>query len=1192
MLYDLEINQKLFGGYVMLMNLERWVLLLLFYCLLGCTDSSSHSNDKTEKDLSFLQSNSYITISNATVKAGESISVKLMLRDQDGTSYVPSADESITVIFTCVGGTSQGTFGAVENLHDGTFLAEFTGKIAGTATEIVATINGSSFANSPPSVTVLHGPAQLIVFSNQPASTAEGSILTTQPSIAIKDAFGNTVTSGADSTAFISMSLSSGSGSLLGTTTVVAVLGVATWSDLKIDTYGTKILMATKPDMTLLGGTNILTSNSDSFINIGTISLTQSTLVVASNSVTVGSSVSVILTAKDSLGTPIPNQVFRFAVSGGSNVVTQPESSTDSLGQSVGSLSSTMAEQKTISVTTPTSLSSLSVSVNFVSVPTKLSFSLPSSAKSTLCTSGIVISTKDNANSLAAPTSTVHISLNSTNGAFYSDANCTNAISTVDINTGNSSASIYYRGSILGNDLLSATASGLSAASENLFVKGVLKVAAGDFHSCAMMNDGSVYCWGYNYWGQLGQGHTNELAVPSIVPALTGVVDLVAGYGHTCALISGGTVKCWGRNLEGQLGQGNTTSLSSPTLISGLVNVSAISTSTTAYHTCAVISDGSAKCWGYNSSGQLGNGGTTNVTSPTLVTSANNIVSVVVLNASSCFLAQDGSVKCVGLGTSGQLGDGNGTSNVNLVTVLGLDGSSSSNKASSIYGASSTMCATKTDGNYLCWGGNSYSMLGDGTGTNRNSPVSVNYGGSVRTMSIGALHKLVVLTDGTLKVSGGNRSGQLGLNFSTIATVNIATTVSTYTNVVSAVAGTEHSCIVFQNGTVKCFGANSNFQLGGGVRSGSLVPVQATQFSDISSVSVDSYSMCVLKTNGTGQCVGWNQANQLGSGSANSSTSPVNVSSLSNAVSISSGGNIHSCAVLSTGGLSCWGYNSSGQLGDGTTTSRNLATPVNFGASPPSVVKVATGNAHTCSVMSDFTVRCWGSGGSGQLGNGGTSNSSSPVIVSGIDASSDDKKAIDIAAGYAHNCATMLSGSVKCWGAGSSGQLGNGSSNTQTTPVSVTGITNAVQTSTGLYHTCAVLQGGAMKCWGNNSYGQLGNATYTSGTSPVSVTSVSTATLSYAGFYNTCALLQGGSVKCWGMGFLGQLGNGTNVMTQSTPVDVSGLTQVTSLSGGGYGGTHICAVRSDNSLWCWGRNDSSQSGIVRDYSAIDLSNAF
>jgi alpha-tubulin suppressor-like RCC1 family protein len=76
------------------------------------------------------------------------------------------------------------------------------------------------------------------------------------------------------------------------------------------------------------------------------------------------------------------------------------------------------------------------------------------------------------------------------------------------------------------------------------------------------------------------------------------------------------------------------------------------------------------------------------------------------------------------------------------------------------------------------------------------------------------------------------------------------------------------------------------------------------------------------------------------------------------------------------------------------------------------------------------------------------------------------------------------------------------------------------------------------------------------------------------------------------MGFLGQLGNGTNVMTQSTPVDVSGLTQVTSLSGGGYGGTHICAVRSDNSLWCWGRNDSSQSGIVRDYSAIDLSNAF
>ena len=332
-------------------------------------------------------------------------------------------------------------------------------------------------------------------------------------------------------------------------------------------------------------------------------------------------------------------------------------------------------------------------------------------------------------------------------------------------------------------------------------------------------------------------------------------------------------------------------------------------------------------------------------------------------------------------------------------------------------------CAVMDNGEVYCWGSNNNGQLGDGTTTNRQSPVKVSGISTATGVALGNSHTCARLSGGAVRCWGSNVSGQLGNNTTTNSTTPVA--VSSVATAAQLALGSAHSCARLNNGTVRCWGSNGSGQLGNGTTTDSAVPVT--------------------------------------------------VSAISAAKDLD-GGLSHTCAIAGASAeVFCWGFNVFGQLGNGGNT--DSSTPVSTGLT--SMAAVSTGLAHSCAVSNAGAVQCWGVNASGQLGDGTTANQTSPVAVTGI---SDAK---GIALGNSHSCVILDTGAVQCWGVNASGQLGNGTTTDSLTPVDVFGISQALTLSVGAGHTCVLSSTGYIECWGQNTAGQLGNGTTANSAVPV-----------------------------------------------------------------------------------------------------------
>jgi alpha-tubulin suppressor-like RCC1 family protein len=524
-------------------------------------------------------------------------------------------------------------------------------------------------------------------------------------------------------------------------------------------------------------------------------------------------------------------------------------------------------------------------------------------------------------------------------------------------------------------------------------ISGVKAIAAGGNNTCALLDNGTLKCWGGNFANQ-----------PVDVTGLSGVKAVSAGGRHICALLDTGGVKCWGWNSYGQLGNATNIDSTEPVDVTGLGSgVSAVKAGHN--HTCALLSTGAVKCWGWNRSGQLGDGTNLNSSKPvSLPDLPLGFVSIAAGGRHTCALLQTGQAKCWGANGEGQLGIGPISFPEQPMQVGGL-----SQGVAEIVAGSYHNCVVLDTGGLECWGMNDAGGLGDGTRIDRSQPVAVKgLSGSVKAVTVGTGFTCALLEGGGVKCWGVNNLGQLGSG-SYDADSTTPVDVSGLSSGVKALfSGDSSTFALLDNGKVMVWGGAA------------FTPVEVTGLpGTVLSIAKGDMHTCLLLAGGGVKCVGNNNYGQLGNGSNMPSSEWVDVSGLSSGVKSLAAGLVSTCALLETGTVKCWGANHFGQLGDGTTVSRNIPVMVNH--LPLDVEALAGGRFYHCARRPNGTVMCWGENQYAQLGDPSKAIQKSPIALEGYAG-----PIASFAAGWWHNCGLLQTGAVQCRGYNGNGELGDG----------------------------------------------------------------------------------------------------------------------------------------------------------------------
>ncbi len=609
-------------------------------------------------------------------------------------------------------------------------------------------------------------------------------------------------------------------------------------------------------------------------------------------------------------------------------------------------------------------------------------------------------------------------------------------------------------------------------------------ITCGNAHTCALRRDGSVSCWGNNNYGQLGSGNTDVTHVPVAVAGLSGVDEVQAGHSFTCARI-GTAVQCWGRNNEGQLGNGSTNDSTSPVAVQALADAASISAGRG--HACAHRTGGQVSCWGGGSQGQLGSGGETSRNSNTPVEAAGltGVTQVAAGGNHTCALTAAG-VHCWGQNDAGQLGngeEGSGKKATAPVAVPALTG------VSQLALGTRRSCALLATGEVKCWGYNNYTAkllaVGSEEG-NIPTPTAVTGLAGAARIQTGDTHACAITAEQKLICWGTAGDGRLGngdphsLHEAGEVIANIAALEATPSTRATFAAGEgdleyalhfavgSHQVCGIQDGRVYCFGEGSEGRLG----TGSSRPNPSTGgtpvdgITDAVQVATGLGRTCALRKNGQVACWG-NLSGRL------STSLPIPIEGITDAKYVAVGGTAYGmvgCVVHADDGVSCWGNNNGGELGRG---SRGEATmePARI-PDFTGIEEITIGTSSLCARNNEGKVFCWGSGSYGQIGNGATDSSPTPVQVSGI------TDATDIGGASYNACALRRGGTVMCWGSNEDGQIGDGKTgrdNNATSPVAVRGLRNVASLGNIADSSCAPLRDGTMRCWGANDFGQTGH---------------------------------------------------------------------------------------------------------------------
>jgi len=351
----------------------------------------------------------------------------------------------------------------------------------------------------------------------------------------------------------------------------------------------------------------------------------------------------------------------------------------------------------------------------------------------------------------------------------------------------------------------------------------------------------------------------------------------------------------------------------------------------------------------------------------------------------------------------------------------------------SVSAGQSHTCGVTANG-IMCWGLNGHGQLGDDTVVDRNRPAYVhNIGEGEYEISAGGAHTCMKSGADSAWCWGANGEGQLGVGSTTES--HVPQELTGWFRVVIVSTGGTHTCAIADEGTPTspyCWGSNSHRQVGidGEAYYASPQPVSGTPTWNMRLIAAGGTHACGISTGGELLCWGGNEFGQLGTGTTEDTETPSVVDLGGTTVLTATAGGGHTCAHRMDGVVQCWGRNDRGQLGNGTTTGSSI--PVAVAELPGAVAAVSAGGEHTCALMASNAVYCWGRNSEGQLGNAAWEDSSRAVLVTGL-----ERSVVRVSAGGAHTCALMDTGAIMCWGDNEFGQLGDGTNNSSSLPVGI-----------------------------------------------------------------------------------------------------------------------------------------------------------